>query len=597
MHQGTQNTLEQSKRKALTDSGQLRFVHWWTIASMLLVPVLAWRFLDNQERQQRIEHFQLEANQIVTRINDRLARYEEALHAGTAAIDMHGNRPSRAEWREFANTLRLDDRYPGINGIGLIEYLQRSDLSVHTDYHRNEKPSYRVYPEHTYDFHYPIVYIEPEAPNLQAIGLDMAHERHRREAAELARTTGKTQITGPIQLVQSNEITPGFLMFVPFFYDSDKTNADRTFGGMVYAPFIAADLVRVTIEPETRSAQLRIVDGNETLFDNHTERPMPEAFTRRIDIPIYGRTWAFTITSVAAATPGTTLSRPTMVLIGGLFFTALLIAMFTGMARANRHALTLAEQMTQAYRLKNMALLRSNSDLERFASLASHDLRTPLRGIASLTEYIEEDLNDYQQSEFANPDVIKNLNRMRNRIGRLDQLINGLLDYSCVGMTDDSWSEWSITHFAHRMRKTYELAPEQLIVSGSLQNVYIDELRINRVLEALISNAVKHHADQDALKVSVRMEHHETFYQFSIKDNGPGIDTRFEDKIFEPFETLTRSENKNTVGIGLAIARRTAESIGGTVTFESRVNQGCTFFVTWPRQRLTMPGSPEELAA
>lgn len=596
MTEPPENSLEQTKRTALERSGRLRFVHWWTVASLLLLSVVVWRFLVNQQYDLDRQEFDNEAHSLVMSINKRLATYEEALRSGAAAIEMLGRKPSRSEWRAFQQTMKLKGRYPGINGIGLIEHIQRDEIDAHLAYHRQELPDYTIHPEHPFDELFPIVYIEPIESNRAAVGLDMAHETHRREAARLATGTETAQVTGPIFLVQSDQKAPGFLLFVPFSQEQKEQSNGSLFVGMIYAPFVTRDLIDATVGPSDRGVSLRLTDENAITFDNIPIDYEPK-FKRNITVPIYGRTWTYEIQSNAVFAAKNNDSHPVIILICGLCLSGLFLVMFAGMARANRKALALADQMTAAYKLKNKALKRSNNDLESFAAVASHDLRTPLRGIASLTEYIEEDLADYRNNDAFNPDVLMNLRRMRDRIQRLDQLLNGLLDYSSVGMHEDEWQQWSLQAFARQMRTEHNLTPEQLLVHSAPDKIFADTSRLKVVLKALVENAVHHHENPDDLTIVLRLNHDSEHYIFSVKDNGPGIDQRFQDKIFDAFETLSKSSERSNVGIGLAIARRTAESVGGSITFESELGFGATFSVLWPKNQQQKPEDQEELAA
>ncbi len=146
-----------------------------------------------------------------------------------AALPAARGRVTHEQSRLYAESLRIEQKCPGINGIFVIEDVAREELAAHLLGQRKTRPDCEVHPQHAEPDLQPIVYIEPEAPNQKAVGLDMAHEANLYTAALKARVSGKAQITGPIVLVQDEGQTPGFLfpgcstLAVPSHSDSRAT--------------------------------------------------------------------------------------------------------------------------------------------------------------------------------------------------------------------------------------------------------------------------------------------------------------------------------------------------------------------------------------
>ncbi|MEH6647255.1 CHASE domain-containing protein [Sulfitobacter sp.] len=168
-------------------------------------------------------------------ISERMAKYEDALWAGVAAVKSHGGDITYPAWHEFARTLRIDERYRGINGIGIIHIKTPDQIDEYLANQRVDRPNFDIYPQHDQPVFMPITFIEPEDVNAAAIGLDLAHETNRRTAALLSRDTGLAQITGPIKLVQDAGHTPGFLFYAPFYRGGphhDKAARKNSFAGL-----------------------------------------------------------------------------------------------------------------------------------------------------------------------------------------------------------------------------------------------------------------------------------------------------------------------------------------------------------------------------
>jgi CHASE1-domain containing sensor protein len=179
----------------------ITLLHVIIFVMSMMVTLAAWQFSKGQMKSQISQRFEASRNQTLTLIRDRMTKYEDALWAGVAAVESHDGQISYPKWHSFARTLRIDTRYPGINGIGVIHFHTSTSLDGYMRDQMSERPDFRVFPQHDEQTFMPITYIKPEESNAAAIGLDVAHEQNRRTAALLSRDTGLAQITGPIILV------------------------------------------------------------------------------------------------------------------------------------------------------------------------------------------------------------------------------------------------------------------------------------------------------------------------------------------------------------------------------------------------------------
>jgi signal transduction histidine kinase len=227
---------------------------------------------------------------------------------------------------------------------------------------------------------------------------------------------------------------------------------------------------------------------------------------------------------------------------------------------------------------KNQQLERSNRDLEDFAYIASHDLRTPLNGINSTALCLEEDLHDSLSDESR-----KLLGLMRNRINHMETLLEDLLTYSRVGRTDTTVSETKLADiFDSVIEVLHPPAHIQVRVEGELQVIATASTQLEQVLRNLIDNAVKHH-DKQSGEVVLSGKRVGDFVEFVVRDDGPGILPQFHDKIFQLFQTLKRRDDRKGTGMGLAIVKRLVERQNCRITVHSQGDgTGTQFRFQWP---------------
>lgn len=219
-----------------------------------------------------------------------------------------------------------------------------------------------------------------------------------------------------------------------------------------------------------------------------------------------------------------------------------------------------------------------NTNLEEFTYVASHDLRSPLRGIADLLEWVKEDLGSD-----ALPDVNNNLERIGIRIQRMEQLIDNLLTYARAGKKDTITQQININTLLDNVFGLLEV-PLTIHIKRDIQLEHFTSnwVPLETVMRNLISNAIKHH-DTKVGTILIRSISENNFCHFSICDDGPGIPAAAHERIFRLFQTITSSERGGT-GIGLSVSRRLVESHGGRISVEANQHQrGVTFHVWWPR--------------
>jgi PAS domain S-box-containing protein len=221
----------------------------------------------------------------------------------------------------------------------------------------------------------------------------------------------------------------------------------------------------------------------------------------------------------------------------------------------------------------------SNRDLDQFAYAASHDLRAPLRGIANLATWIEEDLG-----ERATAETKEHLELLRNRVRRMEGLIEGILQYSRAGRVRD---KAEVVDIEPLLREVIELiAPPPAVevhIGAGMPRLTSERAPLQQVWMNLIGNAIKYNKGEHP-RVEIAAADAGDCYEFSVADNGPGIAAEYHERIFGIFQTLEARDKVEGTGIGLSLVKRLVESRGGRVWVESQEGAGATFRFTWPKE-------------
>ena len=335
--------------------GRLGWTHWAIIGFSLLLTLFAWYLTHQQAKQQSKNAFELETRQMISAINQRMQKYEDALWGGAAHITVMNNHIDEKSWEKYAGNLNLTTKYPGINGIGVIYVIKRKDRQAFVAQQRKSRSYFKIYPEHQESRLFVIVYIEPHASNKQAIGLDMAHELNRYTAVLNTEATGLPNITGPITLVQDAKKTPGFLLFVPLF----KYTPHKELIGFVYAPFIMQKLMQGILGDEHPQTAIQIFDGKTSLYheeDGHSQTGAKPLFHKIVSEQMYGRTWKIHLISTPLFDRNNVSNEPTFILVGGITLDAMLLLVFLTLTRANKKTLKYAKEVTKDLNDKTIAL-------------------------------------------------------------------------------------------------------------------------------------------------------------------------------------------------------------------------------------------------
>lgn len=229
-------------------------------------------------------------------------------------------------------------------------------------------------------------------------------------------------------------------------------------------------------------------------------------------------------------------------------------------------------------------LKAANDELGHFTSIASHDLKSPLNAIRRLLEWIEEDCAPLLPEEHR-----ENMRLVVSRADRMQALLDDLLTYARIGKVESVASDVNLAALYADISQLLDV-PEGFTVNVPDQTLHVAEVPFKTVILNLVSNAIKHN-DKEHGVIDIGFSDSLHYYYIEISDNGPGIDPKYFDKIFQLFQTLRPRDEVEGSGIGLSVVMKYVSNFGGKVTVSSDGETGTTFRVSWPKRSKIKVGS------
>ncbi len=545
----------------------------------------------------------------------------------------------RREFRKFVGPALKNQA--GIKALEWIPVVPADNLSAFIKKAQQSFPPFQIMeadpsgkpikiPERS--IYYPVLYIQPYQSNKNILGLNMGADPVVSTLLQEAELTRIRQVSHGIPIIDETVEQTGIMVAVPVFFknpEPDDTPAQPSsrIRGFAIGIFYIGDIVERALESlRAGGVDLQFYqdhsNGDRQLLYSHLSRlrngqsPDTEAeadnlnntYTQHItvgtqqwEVVCYPAIKKFNIETI----------NSWIIFSGGLAFTFLLtiyLSTLVGRARIVRQEVKeRTSQLQEAVQALNREVVERKSAeqklqrlnetleqhiasrtaeaerkaqyLEQFAYVTSHDLKAPLRAVSNLAEWIEEDLTDKLDDASR-----EQLALLRDRVRRMHDLIEGLLEYSRVGKTSDSENNVDTRELIDEIIDS--LSPPSgftIKIKGKMPTLYVDRLQLGQVFSNLISNSMKHHGG-DKGKIRIKCETYADIYQFSVCDDGKGIAPEYHDKVFMMFQVLEASDFESSTGIGLALVKKIVEEHGGTIRIESALGEGACFHFTWPKK-------------
>ena len=587
-----------SDRSARRGAGAARFVlPLFILAAALVAHVLV---LESGERRERAQ-VEAHAAGVADELERRVDAYGGVLY-GVRGLFGASRHVTTAEFHASHDARDVERRYPGVKVVGYADLIGPRDRARRVAaIRRDARGSGLPYPR--FAIHpapapgratAPITYLEPQAGNEPAFGLDFLSEANRRAAVRRTLASGLPEATAPVRLIQEPEHQLGFLVMLAV---PDPGRPEKR-AGVAFAAFRMGDLIDRIVPREDRSADVELYDLGPSAARGATLRdgvqsydsdgtPDGEALggggaphgSRTIALDVMGRQWALYYAPARSLQASDQWLLNWLPLIVGAALAALAAWLLGASLRTERRAVALAERMTQSLRESQTELARSNAELERFAYVASHDLREPLRTITGFLGLLSRRHGwrlDDEGCEFLDHAVAG--------AKRMDVLIAELLEYSRTGRDDmtaeptDLEAAWNV---AVRNLSAAIADAGAVVTAGPLPVVLADRGEMVQVLQNLLGNAIKYHGG-DAPRIHADAVRRGDEWEVSVVDDGQGIDPRHHDRVFVLLQRLHRQDEIEGTGMGLAICKKIVERHGGRIWVESEPGDGARFTFALP---------------
>lgn len=597
---------------SLKRTRRLRFPAIALLVSWILSSVLVYSF-HVEEIRKDISRFDRLTNDMQNNIEVRMNAYIDALYGGISLWAVTSEM-TMEKWRAFYSTYKVDSRYPGITGMGVILPMKSKDLDSFIKNQKSHIADFSVKAasgfysleeaQKKYGDNFIITYIEPMRTNSEARGLDIGTEPHRRYAAEASRDSGKPYITGSIVLVQDQKKRPGFLLFLPFYKQGvpldTKVQRRRYHLGWVYAPFVTEEFFAGILSLEKREISMRVYEGNEVdkkrLHFASTEGMEQGAFEKVSTLNLagvpfvieWGRTAEF------ESTRSTIIGWVTL---SCTVFSLLLSIVISTLQSIGFRAQSMTDAKTAELRKSEQQLIQANKEAVKgvkakaaFLANMSHEIRTPLNGIIGVADLLfETELTDEQR---------KYSEIIQNSSNNLLSIINDILDFSKIEA-----GKLQLENIPFNLASVTEEQADLMIAKARAKGLslmsYIDPLlprelvgdpsRIGQILSNLISNAIKF-TKVGGVRVFVikaknpLLNPNMKWIRFEVVDSGIGIAEENVGRLFQAFSQIDDSTSRHYggSGLGLSICKNLVELMGGQIGAQSLKDHGSTFWFEIP---------------
>ena len=570
--------------------------------------------LDRERQRADEERFRDLIDDSTAAIRQRMTTYIDALRGGVSLFAA-SDEVTRDEWRRFAATLGLGRRYPGVYGVGVVFPVREGEAEAFVRRIRADgAPGFMLHgvphagptpPQDPAGWrHFVITYVEPVGPNRPALGLDLATEVNRYEAARLARDYGEPRITRNVSLVQDGRRRAGFLLFVPIYAPDRRHDSVHTrrssFRGWLYAPFITEEFLAGVLGNRERLLELTLFrddDGRQGPALFSTVQPPPREFRRTTVLHLAGQQFLCGWNAgpdFPAAETEPWLNAMTLALVPALL-AGLVMSLQTANLRASRLVVERTASLQRAEREATEARAQAeaaSAAKSEFLATMSHEIRTPMNGVIGYADLIAESPLDPEQRAWA--EIIRNSGRS------LLTIINDILDFSKVEAGklrleripfDPAAGAREVVDILRSQAETKGLRLDVDVESGLPSLVLGDPTRFRQILLNLTANALKF-TERGRVAISLRWEPRDEAsgtLHGEVSDTGIGIPPERLGRLFQRFSQVDSSTTRRFggTGLGLAICRHLIELMGGRIEAASVVDAGTTIRFAIP---LTVAG-------
>ncbi|MDD1418875.1 CHASE domain-containing protein [Dolichospermum sp. ST_sed1] len=555
---------------------------------VLLLAGWYWVYLTNQIEQTTSDEFELEVLSFQEYISERFEKYEEELNSIAATMHTFGESVTLEKWQGYTSKLVFDKNFKGTKGFYVIKYIKNENLEDFLNKHRILQPEFTIYPAAVKTDYWPVTYAWPIKGNEKVIGLDIAQEKNRYEAALKAQKSGLPQLTAPIFWPENQAKKPAVVLFFPFYFDNN-------FAGLIATTFQVKNLINGKSETATREISVRISDGEEILYDelNVGNPEFDENLLRKktIYMNVYGRTWKLDIQNDKKFAMHVQTTMPFFVIFTCITLSLLLFLIFRVIANQNENIRKYAAILNEELIKKNDMLVKSDAAKNEFIANISHELRTPLNTILGFSQIIHEEIAEksanlasIQKYAFKINTAGKHLLKLISEILDLAKVESGKIEYDIKPINIRSF----LAVFEESVYVLINAKNNRLIMEMDLDEDFfnLDETRLRQIFMNLVSNASKF-TENGTITIKTKLKKSPIrLLEILVIDTGRGIAKENLATIFEKFVQVhdVRSESSAGTGLGLTITKKLVEGMAGSISVESKVGQGTIFSIKFTNE-------------
>lgn len=585
----------------LSNIKKIRKKYFYLAFLVFLILSIATVFIYIDTRKNVIKNAEDQFNGIADKANlaliSQMLGYTQVMISAKSLYYTAKNNVTREEWANFIKNLELETAYPGIQGIGINEYVKNNNKKQHIMKIKSSGfPEYTIRPDGDRGEYFPVIYIEPFiSRNLRAFGFDVFSEPIRKEAILKARDTGLPISTGKIKLVQetTKDVQSGFIVFLPLYKNgiipAEQSDRKNAVFGLISAVFRMNDLMQGIFNGHFENFNLEIYDGSikaqeNLMFSNiDTSLKSESLFIKEFVEEINNRTWTVKFSSTKYFEKQTSNNTPIIILVSGIVFSMLLSTIILFL-------LVLTDQ--------SKILLRINSDLKstqvqliqsaKFAALGemaggvAHEINNPLTVISGKAYKLIKMAKKNQ----LDPDIVlENSTKIESIVQHISKITLGLLTYSRESENEG----FELVEVEKILEQATILCTEKFKNNGveliinrdpSVSKIYCNSVQISQVILNLLNNAF------DAIKklkekwIKIDISKDARYFFFRISDSGEPIPDAVREKLMQPFFT-TKKIGEGT-GLGLSVSRGIIEKHNGKFYLDNEVKE-TVFVIVLPR--------------
>lgn len=560
--------------------------------ALMILIALSWRTALQDVRTQRSQSVADKSSFVRGTLIQRFSIYEDALRAATG-VYAASDSVTRSEWKDFVDSLKLHERYPGIQALSYIKVVNHDERQAFIQSVRDEGISdFSIYPEGDRSSYAVLQFIalttgdkteETAQRAATALGYDMYSDPTRRAAMESAMRSGEPRLSETISLLQNTNAEPnGFLLYMPLYkkgmpHGTEKER-EAAIEGYFYAPFFTEDMFSSLFVNKEPTFGFSVYDGvpgeHSLLYESHPSLSSPEFFVAGQDtLLLYGRSWNIVYKTSKDIVPISIRARPVSVAFGGTVFALALASTLYLLIQRRTRALAYEEQ------------LKFDEVKDEVLSLASHQLRTPATAVKQYVSMVKNGFAGKISKEQRKLLQMAYESNERQLTTIDDLLYVARVDSGQATLTVErvNLSELLSSVAADQM-DTIKSRNQKLQLRGVTSAVMVegDSHYLRMIFENLLSNASKYSLDKKSIAVTLKKTADNAIVTF--KDHGVGIDRKDFSSVFQKFSRISNELTRQTdgSGIGLYLASQLAHLHGGDITFTSEPHKGSSFIVMLP---------------